>query len=187
MDREPSAPRRCRSGNPRRLQMRKLLIGLAVAAVALPASAVAGGWATAGVGQPPDGMGPGDTWNAKITVLQHGNPETPLMGVSPTLTIRNGSTAKTFKATATDEPGVYVAKVVFPSSGKWSYAVYDGFTEYGGATTHTFAPVVIGAGGEGGGFPTTTVASVILALMGVGFVLYLLSRRVRVRAPAPTH
>ena len=167
--------------------MRKLLTGLALAALALPAGAAAGGWATAGVGPPPDDMGPGDTWNAKITILQHGNPETPLMGVIPTLTIQNGSTTKTFKGTMTDEEGVSVAKVVFPSAGKWSYAVYDGFTEYGGATTHTFAPVTIGAGADGGGFPTMTVTAALAALVGVALVLFLLARRIRVRAPAPTH
>jgi hypothetical protein len=167
--------------------MKRLLIGLALVALALPASALAGGWATAGVGPPDDGIGPGDTWNAKVTILQHGNPETPLMGVIPTLTIKNGSTTKTFKGTKTDADGVSVIKVVFPSAGKWSYAVYDGFSEYGGATTHKFAPVTIGAGGDSGGFPTMTVTAVVLALMGTAFVLWLLSRRIRVRAPAPTH
>jgi hypothetical protein len=169
--------------------MRKLLIGLALAALALPASALAGGWATAGVGPPPDDMGPGQTWDARITVLQHGNPETPLMGVSPTLTIKNGSTSKTFKAQPSGEPGVYIAHVVFPRAGKWSYEVYDGFTQYGGAQTHTFNPVSIGvaADGGGGGFPTMTVTAVIAGLLGLVAVLYLLARRLRVRAPAPTH
>lgn len=167
--------------------MRKLLIGLAVAALAAPASAAAGGWATVGVGPPPDDMGPGGTWDAKVTILQHGNPETPLMGVTPTLTIRNGSTTKTFKGTPTDANGVSTIEVVFPSAGKWSYEVYDGFTQYGGATTHKFPPVTIGAGGDGGGFPTVTVAGAALALMVIAFALYLLARRLRVRAPAPTH
>jgi hypothetical protein len=167
--------------------MRKLLIGLALAALAVPAGATAGGWATVGLGPPPDDMGPGGTWDAKMTILQHGNPETPLMGVIPTVTIQNGSTTRTFKGTMTDEEGVSVAKVVFPTAGKWSYAVFDGFTEYGGATTHTFAPVTIGAAGDGGGFPTMTVATVLAALMGTALVLFLLARRIRVRAPAPTH
>jgi hypothetical protein len=167
--------------------MRKLLIGLALAALAVPAGATAGGWATVGLGPPPDDMGPGGTWEAKMTILQHGNPETPLMGVIPTVTIRNGSTTKTFKGTMTDEDGVSVAKVVFPSAGKWSYTVFDGFTEYGGATTHTFAPVTIGPAGDGGGFPTMTVTTVLAALMGTALALFLLARRIRVRAPAPTH
>ena len=167
--------------------MRKLLIGLALAALALPTGALAGGWATAGVGPPPDDTGPGDTWNAKVTILQHGNPQTPLMGVIPTLTITNGSTSKTFKGTKTDVNGLSVVKVVFPTAGKWSYTVYDGFTQYGGATTHSFAPVTIGAGDDGGGFPTLTVTAVLAALIGMAFLLYLLSRRVRAPAPAPTH
>jgi hypothetical protein len=167
--------------------MKRLLIAVAAAALALPASAVAGGWATAGVGPPPDDMGPGQTWDAKVTILQHGNPETPLMGVTPTLTIRKGSVSKTFTGTETNLAGESTIKVVFPSSGKWTYAVYDGFTQYGGAKTHTFAPVTIGAADDGGGFPTTTVAAVLAALVGLALVLYLLARRVRVRAPAPTH
>jgi hypothetical protein len=162
--------------------MKRLLVGLAFAALAVPASALAGGWATAGVGPPPDDMGPGQTWDAKVTILQHGNHETPLMGVTPTLTIRNGSISKTFKGTETDAAGVSTVKVVFPNAGKWSYAVYDGFSG-----SHKFAPVQIGAAGDtGGGFPTMTVTSVLLALLGMAIVIYLLARRVRVRAPAPT-
>jgi hypothetical protein len=167
--------------------MKRLLVAFAFVSLALPASALAGGWATAGVRPPPDDMGPGGTWDAKVTILQHGNPETPLMGVVPTMTIRKGSVSKMFKGTETDLAGVSTIKVVFPSSGKWSYEVYDGFTQYGGATTHKFAPITIGAAGDAGGFPTMTVTWVLVALLGVGFVLYLLSRRIRVRAPAPTH
>lgn len=167
--------------------MRKLLIGLALAALAVPASAAAGGWATVGLGPPDDGTGAGDTWNAKVTVLQHGNPETPLQGVTPTLTIKKGSTTKTFKGSSTNEEGVSTIKVVFPSAGQWTYEVYDGFTLYGGAQTHTFAPVSIGPGGGGDGFPTVPVATIALAAMAGAFVLWLLSRRIRVRAPAPTH
>ena len=167
--------------------MKRLVIGLALAALAVPAGAAAGGWATVGIGPPDDGIGAGDTWNAKVTVLQHGNPETPLMGVTPTLTIKNGSTTKTFKGTKTDAAGVSTVEVVFPNAGKWSYEVYDGFSMYGGAKTHTFAPVTIAAGGESGGFPAMSVAAVILALGGMALVLWLLSRRIRVRTPAPTH
>jgi hypothetical protein len=167
--------------------MKRLLVVVAVAALALPASAMAGGWATAGVGPPPDDMGPGGTWDAKVTILQHGNPETPLMGVVPTLTIRKGSVSKTFTGAETNAAGQSTIKVVFPSAGKWSYEVYDGFTQYGGATTHKFAPVTIGAGGDTGGFPTLTVTWVLLAGLALGFLLYVLSQRIRVRAPAPTH
>ncbi|MDQ3778635.1 MAG: FixH family protein [Actinomycetota bacterium] len=162
--------------------MRKLLISFVLVALAAPAAAAAGGWATAGLAPPPDDVGPGDTWNARITILQHG--QTPLSGVTPTLTIRNGGTAKTFAAAPTDEAGVYVANVVFPSAGTWSYEVHDGFTRYGGAKTHSFAPVTIGDGG-GGGVPLVGIVGLALLGLGALVLLYLLARRVRVRAPAP--
>jgi YtkA-like len=130
--------------------MRKLLIATAAAAtLAFPATTAAGGWATAGLGPPDDGLKAGDTWNAEVKILQHG--ETPLSGVEPTVTIRNDKGAThSFAARPTGEPGVYEAQVRFPSNGTWSYEVYDGFEQYGGAQTHTFAPVTI-APGDGGG------------------------------------
>jgi YtkA-like len=167
--------------------MKKLLVSLALVVLAAPASAFAGGWATAGLSPPDGGVGAGDTWNAQVTILQHGM--TPLAGVSPTVTIRNASTgeSKTFAAKPTDETGVYAAKVVFPSQGKWSYEVYDGFTQYGGAKTHTFSPVSIGAGGGGDGLPFFAIVVMGALAVAVISLLYLLAKRVRVRAPAPSH
>jgi hypothetical protein len=168
--------------------MRRLILFSLLAAALLPASvASAGGWATAGVGPPPDGgIGAGDTWNAEVTILQHG--QTPLVGVKPTLTIRNDSgKAVTFPARPTGKPGVYLAKVKFPSAGKWRYEVYDGFGTYGGAKTHTFGAITVGDPGGGGGssFPLLPslggAAFVLLAAAG----LVLLIRRQRRTAPAP--
>jgi hypothetical protein len=162
--------------------MRRLLLTLALVALAAPASALAGGWATAGLA-PPEGVGAGDTWNADIRILQHG--QTPLAGVSPTLTIRNESTGKekTFTAKPTDAVGIYRAKVVFPTEGKYSYKVYDGFTQYGGAKTHSFGTFSVGSGG-GSSLPFIGISALALAAVAL---IYLLARRVRVRAPAPSH
>jgi YtkA-like len=157
--------------------MRRLLVSLTLVALVLPAGALAGGWATAGLA-PPDDVGAGDTWNAQITVLQHG--QTPLEGVEPSVTIKNGSTSKTFAAMPTDEPGVYEAKVVFPTTGKWSYVVDDGFGQ-----THSFAPVSIDSGG--GGLPFFAIIGIGALALGAIALMYLLARRVRVRAPAPSH
>lgn len=164
--------------------MKRLLIPLALVALAVPSSALAGGWATAGLSPPDGGVGAGDTWNAEVNILQHG--ETPLSGVNPTVTIRNKTTgeAKTFAAKPTDEAGVYVAKVVFPSEGKWSYEVYDGFSQYGGAKTHTFGAVDIGTGG-GGSLPFFAIIGISAIALAAFALLFLLARRVRVRAPAP--
>ena len=166
--------------------MKRLLISLALIVLAAPSSALAGGWATAGLAPPEGSVGAGDTWNAKVTILQHG--ETPLAGVNPTVTIRNKATgeAKTFDAKATDEVGVYTAKVVFPSTGSWTYEVYDGFSQYGQAKTHTFGAVSIGTGGSGG-LPFFAIIGISLLAVAAIALLYLLARRMRVRAPAPSH
>lgn len=142
-----------------------LLVGLLLASTAL-----AGGWATVGLSSTPAGTQPGDPWNVKLTVLQHGR--TPLVDVQPTLTIRNGDATKTFDATPTKQPGVYAARVVFPTAGTWTYEVNDGFVT---GQPHTFPPVEIGApasavttpadDGDGG------VNVVWLALGGLAFLL----------------
>src|SRR5918996_5223991 len=132
--------------------MRTLLV-LTFAALALPGAALGGGWATAGLGPPADGIGAGDTWHAKVTLLQHG--VTPLEGVSPSITIR-GPETRTFAARPTSEPGVYVADVVFPTAGSYRYEIDDGFSQ-----VHSFAAVRIlgpGAAPGGSGFPDWVIA-----------------------------
>lgn len=140
-------------------------------ALALPAAAAAGGWATAGLGPPPGGLGPGEPWDAELTLLQHG--VTPLDGVHPTITII-GPETRTFEFTPTGEPGGYVAEVVFPSAGTWRYELDDDFSQ-----VHTFGPVQVGApvaaptGGDGG-FPSwviAPIAGVALFLAALGIVL----------------
>jgi YtkA-like len=166
--------------------MRKLVAALAVALVAVPA-ATAGGWATVGVAPlPPED---GSDWNVVLMVKQHGR--TPLDGVKPMITIsKSGSgETKSFAATPTGKPGEYRATVVFPSDGTWAYKVYDGFTRYGGAQTHTFAPVTIDGTPSGGSFPTAVVSVAVALALGLGALLALLARRRRLQPglAATTH
>jgi hypothetical protein len=80
---------------------------------------------------------------------------------------------------------VYAARVVFPSGGKWAYAVYDGFDEYGGAQTHTFAPVTIGGGSvDGTPLGWTIGGSIALLLVLLLLVLTPRIRRSAVAVPA---
>ena len=125
---------------------RLLLAGVLTLALTATGVAIAGGWATVQLSSTPSGLGPGDPWNLDITVLQHGNPQTPVLDATPRLTIEDTETgaATTYEASPTNEPGVYHVRAVFPEAGVWSYRVYDGFGTYGGAQWHTFAPVTIG-------------------------------------------
>jgi len=122
---------------------RSTLVAAAALAAALlaPATALAGGWATVGLSSLPDGTRPGEEWVVDLTVLQHG--VTPLEGVQPRVLVKgaNGGEEKTFAVEPTERSGVYRARVVFPSSGKWSYSVDDDFSQ-----VHHLGSVSIGAG-----------------------------------------
>ena len=132
--------------------MRKQLIVVATAlALVCASTALAGGWATVKLSSSPKGLSAGEPWVVDITVLQHGLAIQPLCCLRPMVTIRkvaaarstSSAVSKTFRAMSTGRIGVYRARVVFPSAGKWRYEVFDGFTQYGGARTHKFAPVKV--------------------------------------------
>ena len=125
---------------------------------------------------PPSGLEANQNWPVDISVLQHG--QTPLAGVIPIVRIRDGGgkVVKSFTATPTDKAGVYHADVTFPGEGTYSYEVYDGFAEYGGAQTHTFKPVEIQA--PGSTFPYLPLGlAVALALGLAGATTFYLRRR----------
>lgn len=139
---------------------RLLIVAIAAGALVQAGTASAGCWATVGLAPPPDGIAPGDTWTARMTILQHSR--TPLPDAKtarPTLTIRNESgAARRFVARPTKDLTVFQAAVVFPAAGSWSYEVFDGFTTWQGeaapcAQTHTFSAVTIGGAPAGGGEP----------------------------------
>jgi hypothetical protein len=140
----------------RRSNVRRALIVAALAALVCAGTALAGGWATVKLSSTPKGLAAGEPWVVEITVLQHGLATQPLCCLKPTVTIRRVAGARftsaalesrTFTARPTGRTGLYRARVVFPRAGTWRYEVYDGFTQYGGARTHRFAPVTITAQG----------------------------------------
>ena len=142
--------------------MKRILIGaVLVGALVQAGAASAGCMATVGLAPPPAQIAPGTVWTAELTVLQHGVNALPNAKTArPTLTIVNSETGveRTFVARGTENPEVFVAEVVFPTAGSWSYEVYDDFSSEGGrpvpcAQTHTFAAVTIG-GPAGGGTPS---------------------------------
>ena len=134
--------------------MRKsVFVVAAVVGLACASAALAGGWATVKLSSSPKGLTALEPWVVDITVLQHGLASQPLCCVKPTVTIRRvapvrstsaaGKRSLTFRARPTSRTGVYRARILFPGAGTWRYEVFDGFTAYGGARTHTFPAVKI--------------------------------------------
>ena len=156
------------------------IIGL----LALPAGALAGGWATVGLSSTPDGLGAGQTWNVELEILQHGR--TPLDAIHPTVTITAGDTTRTFQARPAGRPGTYRAAVTFPKAGTWRYVVDDDFS-----ARHNFPAVRIGAGGAGAGTATADAGGglaadriLLAALAGVAAAALVLVLPRRRRRPA---
>ena len=177
--------------------MRKaLFVCAAIGALIYAAPAAAGCWATVQLASPPAAATAGSVWTAELTVLQHGrNPLPDAATARPTVTITKGSERKTFTATPVDaSKGTYSAKVVFPSAGKWSYAVFDDFTSWNGqpapcSKTHELGTVEI-SGGPGstgdssGGFPAGRVVGGVGAALLAAAGLVLVARRARRTAVA---
>ena len=160
----------------------KLATVTAAAALVVPSTALAGGFATVGVSPPPDGVAPGKPWQVELEVLQHGR--TPLEGIKPRVIVTGNGQREVFLTSATEKPGVYRANIVFPSAGTWEYAVDDDFSQI-----HTFAPVEIGGGGDDAtvaaagvadsGGPDIALALAIAAAAGLAVVLAVMGLRRR--------
>jgi YtkA-like protein len=158
--------------------MKKLVVVAAVALVTAGA-AQAGNWASVELAAvPPAGVQAGKAWTATFSVLRHGLASQPVDGVQPTLTIKNTASgeAETFRATPVGKPGVYRARVVFPSAGTWSYAIYDGFTWYGHAQTHEFGLLRVGRPAAGNGFPAWELGGALVGAAALGTLMLGLRR-----------
>lgn len=154
--------------------MKKLLLLLTLALVAVPA-ATAGGWAIVGLSSLPKDVSAGGVWSVDLTILQHGR--TPLEGVQPVVRLnRDGGSGGTleYAAKPTGKPGVYHAEVRFPKEGTWRYEIWDGFTR-----SHTYAPVQIRPADSPSSFPTLPVTGIALALVAAAAALALFTRRLR--------
>lgn len=121
--------------------IRRAVLGVvAIAAMAVPATAGAGGFATVGLQGLPTDVRAGVPWAAEFTVLGHGRRALPELSPTVTITRADGTGARTFTATETERPGVYRANVVFPANGSWSMVI----SEWKGSPGHTFGTVDVG-------------------------------------------
>ena len=165
------------------VRMKKLLLVLAVAVVAVPL-ANAGGWATVGLSSlPPTGLKADQPWPVDITVLQHG--QTPLAGVTPVLRDprRQRQGRRDVHRQADGEDRRLPHRRHVPGLGHVSLRGLRRFRTYGGAKTHTFKAVTIASPG-GGSFPYLPVG--IAAALALAAAAFLLVRRTRPLAEPAT-
>ena len=125
--------------------MKKLfvLVATVVAAFALVGVAQAGCMATVGLSSMPKaGHAAGNPWVVTIRVLQHGR--RPMSDAKPEVRIVSDAGKQfVFKAKPTARIGSYRARVVFPTAGRYSLGVYDGFPVKECARVQTFNSVEI--------------------------------------------
>ena len=115
-------------------------LGRALLAFALiPALASASGPRLAvSVVAKPAALEAGAAWQATIRVRRNGR---PLVGVRPALVIARGATRRSFPARAAGR-GLYRARVVFPTAGRWTYSARLGRKSFRlGAVTVRERPV----------------------------------------------
>ena len=112
---------------------------LAAAALA-PGSASAGGVAVTVLNRPPAGLHAGDAWTARLRVATCVGMSYD--GFTPLVALREQATGRELRVPARRvRSGLYVANVVFPRAGSWTYA---GAT-VGGATFAVYGPVRVAA------------------------------------------
>jgi hypothetical protein len=175
--------------------LRRIGLPVLVLALACPAAASAGGYATVGLKSLPTDVEPGKPWVAEFTVLAHG--VTPFLDGRPSVTVSraNGGVVGTYGARLVNRDGLYRAAVVFPSRGRFEYVIDDGYSQ-----RHTFPPVVVGGEGaqpaaapapaapaapavaepareEGGSLPLALALAIGAGFLTAWIVLMLMSRR----------
>jgi hypothetical protein len=103
------------------MRRRSLAIPIALlAGLILTAGAVAGGWATVAVTDPPVDPPAGSGTTVELQVRQHG--ETAVSWPGLTIVATNATTGASFSTTAKAEgaTGRYVATLTFPTEGQWT-------------------------------------------------------------------
>ncbi len=99
-----------------------LSAGLLLAGMLLLATpALAGGWAVITLDELPGEFVAGQPLEIGFTVRQHG--VTPLAGLAPVVSARQGAFTLSEQAKAQGETGHYTATLTFPQSGEWEWSI----------------------------------------------------------------
>jgi len=100
-----------------------LLLISGLMALALPAPALAGGWAVITLDELPTQVYAGQPFTVGFTVLQHGR--TPMGKLSPTLSARHAGSGESIivGAKPENEIGHYTATLTLPRTGTWAWSI----------------------------------------------------------------
>ena len=105
--------------------MRRTLSAIVVLAafLLLAVPALAGGWATVRLDEPPGDLPTGQPWHFGFMVLQHD--VTPNSDVTPVVRAIHLESGNEITATAEQEgpTGHFVAELTLPQAGEWSWAI----------------------------------------------------------------
>jgi hypothetical protein len=128
-----------------------LLVAM-VASLVMTSAAVAGGWATVTLADPPAEPTAGGETTLGLTVLQHG--ETPVSWPRITVVATDAATGATIRAEAqptAGQTGRYTATLTFPTGGSWTLAyesadlIMDGTATLAVAASAAAAPAAASA------------------------------------------
>jgi hypothetical protein len=98
--------------------------------LAMVPAALAGGWASVTLDEPPGEIRAGEAWVVGLTVLQHGMTPVHNLGegvpVEPTFVATNAATGERVEAVARPdkEIGHFTLEVMLPSEGEWEWTIY---------------------------------------------------------------
>jgi hypothetical protein len=126
--------------------MTKLLIAALACALLIPAAATAkepGGDTKVLFTPAPKSLKAGQAWKARFWFYSTNGEPFRVSGAKPTVTIRNAVTgkARTFRVAQVDST-YYAARIVFPSSGRWTVSFSFGPTMGGGSRRLTMLRIL---------------------------------------------
>lgn len=145
-----------------------IIVAACVAAMAMPGTAIAGGWATTTLDEAPVEFRAGVTHEVTYTVLQHGR--TPVDGSTaivfrPAKGTMSPASEIRFQGFPTDEPGQYRAHVELPVAGVWVWEV-----EQGPFGTFDLGSVEVGADTAGSFLSANGSRLLVAGLVGAGLL-----------------
>jgi hypothetical protein len=130
-------------------------LAIAVAALLLIPAGAAAKSGIELLGPTPERLAAGQPWSVGIVGIQSDRRVDPKGSLTPALEIKKESGGQSYRFAAHREPdGTYTARVVFPSSGRWTYRV-SGFGSLGAHQRWAPAQIPPSAGSGVAGDPSS--------------------------------